>query len=78
MVVLRVIEQGSSAHAVWKSGDRGMEEARNEAESVLEQVMSKIGEERLISIIVEFAIGPIEETIHRYEPPPIRLMSSGL
>jgi hypothetical protein len=91
VVILRVIEPGSSAHAVWKSGNRGMEEAREEAESVLEQVMRKNGDERQvrhgcgffcriwegteadgmccgeqISIIVEFAIGPIEETIHRW------------
>ncbi|ORY59016.1 hypothetical protein BCR35DRAFT_309335 [Leucosporidium creatinivorum] len=65
IVVLRVIDPGSSAHSVWKAGQRGMEEAREEAEGVLEGVMKRNGEEKQISIIVEFAIGPIEETIHR-------------
>ncbi|SGY18748.1 BQ5605_C014g07459 [Microbotryum silenes-dioicae] len=62
IVVLRVIEPGSSAHAAWRAS---IEKAKREAERVLEEVMRKNGEEKQISIIVEFAIGPIEETIHR-------------
>ncbi|GAA5993289.1 hypothetical protein JCM11641_001120 [Rhodosporidiobolus odoratus] len=62
VVVLRVIEPNSSAHKAWEAS---MEEAREEAEGVLEYLMRKNGEEKQISLIVEFAIGPIEETIHR-------------
>lgn len=49
VVILRVIEPGSSTHAAWKSGERGMEGARDEAEKVLEQVMEKNGEEKQVS-----------------------------
>lgn len=42
-----------------------MAEAREEAEAVLERIMKTNGEDLQLSIIVEFAIGPIEETIHR-------------
>ncbi|KAK4048485.1 hypothetical protein OIO90_005816 [Microbotryomycetes sp. JL221] len=62
LVILRVIDPGSSAHSNWKSSK---DEAREEAESVLNQVMTRNREQRQISIAVEFAIGPIEETIHR-------------
>ncbi|KAK4049796.1 hypothetical protein OIV83_003852 [Microbotryomycetes sp. JL201] len=62
LVILRVIDPGSTAHATWKASK---DEAREEAEGVLEQVMRKNGEQKQISIVVEFAIGPIEETIHR-------------
>lgn len=48
IVVLRVIDPGSSAHSVWKAGERGMEEAREEAEGVLEQVMEKNGERKQV------------------------------
>lgn len=61
IVVLRVIEPASGVTL----SERQLEECREEAEEVLKQVMSKNGPRRQISIIVEFAIGPIEETIHR-------------
>lgn len=64
-MVLRVIDPGSSAYEAWKKGPNGMEEQREEAESLLEEVMRQNGDEKQISIIIEFAIGPIEETIHR-------------
>lgn len=66
IVVLRVIEPGTTAHDLW---ERSVEDAREEAEKVLEEVMKKIGEDHKISIVVEFAIGGIEETIHRYLNP---------
>ncbi|GAA5874407.1 hypothetical protein JCM8547_005390 [Rhodosporidiobolus lusitaniae] len=78
VVVLRVIEPGSSAHNSWKAS---MEEARDEAEGVLEYLMKKNGEEKQISLIVEFAIGPIEETIHRmieiYKPDSLIVGTRG-
>ncbi|GAA5903263.1 hypothetical protein JCM6882_008121 [Rhodosporidiobolus microsporus] len=78
IVVLRVIEPGSSAHERWKAS---IEEARDEAEDVLEYLMKKNGEEKMISLIVEFAIGPIEETIHRmieiYKPDSLIVGTRG-
>ncbi|GJN92914.1 hypothetical protein Rhopal_005956-T1 [Rhodotorula paludigena] len=78
VVVLRVIEPGSSAHQAWKAS---MEEARDEAEGVLEYLMRKNGEVKQISLIVEFAIGPIEETIHRmieiYKPDSLIVGTRG-
>ncbi|GAA5960458.1 hypothetical protein JCM21900_003603 [Sporobolomyces salmonicolor] len=78
VVVLRVIEPGSSAHNAWRAS---MEEAREEAEDVLEDLMKMNGEERQISLIVEFAIGPIEETIHRmieiYKPDSLIVGTRG-
>ncbi|KAM0790299.1 hypothetical protein ACM66B_005600 [Microbotryomycetes sp. NB124-2] len=62
LVILRVIDPGSTAYTSWKASK---DEAREEAEGVLEQVMLKNGEQKQISIVVEFAIGSIEETIHR-------------
>ena len=41
IVILRVIEPGSSAHAAWRAGEKGMEGTREEAEKVLELVMKK-------------------------------------
>ncbi|GAA6050609.1 hypothetical protein JCM3770_001486 [Rhodotorula araucariae] len=78
VVVLRVIEPGSSAHNAWRAS---MEEARDEAEKVLEELMQKNGERKQISLIVEFAIGPIEETIHRmieiYKPDSLIVGTRG-
>ncbi|GAA6004177.1 hypothetical protein JCM10207_002467 [Rhodosporidiobolus poonsookiae] len=78
VVVLRVIEPGSSAHDAWRAS---MEEARDEAEGVLEYLMKKNGEAKQISLIVEFAIGPIEETIHRmieiYKPDSLVVGTRG-
>ncbi|GAA6033803.1 hypothetical protein JCM8097_000349 [Rhodosporidiobolus ruineniae] len=78
VVVLRVIEPGSSAHNAWKAS---MEEARDEAEGVLEYLMKKNGEEKQVSLTVEFAIGPIEETIHRmieiYKPDSLIVGTRG-
>lgn len=78
VVVLRVIEPGSSAHNAWRAS---MEEARDEAEKVLYNLMAKNGERKHISLIVEFAIGPIEETIHRmieiYKPDSLVVGTRG-
>jgi hypothetical protein len=52
-VVLRVIDPGSSAHSTWKAGAKGMEEAREEAEGVLEGVMKRNGEEKQVSWHIE-------------------------
>lgn len=45
VVVLRVIEPGSSAHNAWKSS---MEEARDEAEDVLEDLMQRNADEKSV------------------------------
>ncbi|KAL7339412.1 hypothetical protein BJY59DRAFT_760747 [Rhodotorula toruloides] len=78
VVVLRVIEPGSSAHNAWRAS---MEEAKDEAEGVLAYLMKKNGDTRPISVIVEFAIGPIEETIHRmieiYKPDSLIVGTRG-
>ena len=61
VVILRVIDPAE------KTRPKGKEEARTEANEVLREVMQKNeDEERITSVIVEFAIGPIEETIHRF------------
>jgi len=46
VVVLRVIEPGSSAHNAWRAS---MEEARDEAEKVLYNLMAKNGERKHVS-----------------------------
>ncbi|GAA6063215.1 hypothetical protein JCM10212_002437 [Sporobolomyces blumeae] len=78
VVVLRVIEPGSSAHNAWKSS---MEEARDEAEDVLEDLMQRNADEKQMSLVVEFAIGEIEETIHRmieiYKPDSLIVGTRG-
>lgn len=45
VVVLRVIEKGSTAYGAWREE---MEESREEAESVLEDVMRKNGASRQV------------------------------
>lgn len=60
LVVLRVIDPSE------KTKPGGLAEAKAEAEQVLEKVMKKNGDDHQISIVVEFAIGPVEETIHRF------------
>ena len=62
IVVLRVIEPGTPAHAQWMSSP---EEAKEEAQHVLDEIMAKNSEDIRISIIVEFVIGKVQETIHR-------------
>ncbi|GAA5864904.1 hypothetical protein JCM3774_004267 [Rhodotorula dairenensis] len=78
VVVLRVIEPSSSAQTGFDSITK---EARSEAERVLDYLMKKNGDERQISLIVEFAIGPIEETIHRmieiYKPDSLIVGTRG-
>ncbi|KAK4698245.1 hypothetical protein P7C70_g8037, partial [Phenoliferia sp. Uapishka_3] len=77
IVVLRVIDE---AEGLRKRG--GMTEAKDEAEQVLEEIMRKNGEELKLSIIVEFAIGPVEETIHRmieiYKPDSLIVGTRGI
>ena len=46
VVVLRVIEPGSSAHNAWKAS---MEEARDEAEDVLEDLMQRNADQKSVS-----------------------------
>ncbi|GAA5977833.1 hypothetical protein JCM10908_005114 [Rhodotorula pacifica] len=78
VVVLRVIEPTTSAQTGFDAITR---DARTEAEGVLDYLMKKNGEERQISLIVEFAIGPIEETIHRmieiYKPDSLIVGTRG-
>ncbi|GAA5934238.1 universal stress protein [Sporobolomyces koalae] len=78
VVVLRVIEPGSSAHNAWKAS---MEEAREEAEDVLEDLMQRNADQKSMSLVVEFAIGEIEETIHRmieiYKPDSLIVGTRG-
>lgn len=45
LVILRVIDPGSSAYQSWKASK---DEAREEAERVLEQVMLKNGEQKQV------------------------------
>ncbi|KAL8290551.1 hypothetical protein RQP46_002809 [Phenoliferia psychrophenolica] len=75
VVVLRVLDSAE------KSKPK-MAEAKDEAEEVLERIMRKNGEQLKLSIIVEFAIGPIEETIHRmieiYRPDSLVVGTRGL
>lgn len=48
VVVLRVIEPGSTAWNNWRSGEEGMDKAREKAEGVLNDVMKKNGETRQV------------------------------
>ncbi|KEI39454.1 uncharacterized protein L969DRAFT_103373 [Mixia osmundae IAM 14324] len=62
VVVLRVIEPGTSAYAAWR---QSQEEAKREAQTVLESVMRKNGQDRQLSIILEFVVGRVQSTIQR-------------
>ncbi|KAI5480718.1 Usp (universal stress protein) family protein [Pseudohyphozyma bogoriensis] len=76
LVIMRVIDPAE------KEKPGTVEEAREEAEGVMEQVMKKIGDERQLSLVVEFSIGPVEETIHRiieiYKPDSLIVGTRGL
>ncbi|KAM0749385.1 adenine nucleotide alpha hydrolases-like protein [Meredithblackwellia eburnea MCA 4105] len=76
LVILRVVDPSE------KNKPRGMNEAREEAEEVLEEVMRRNGDEKEISIVVEFAIGEVEETIHRmieiYKPDSLIVGTRGI
>ncbi|TGZ82278.1 adenine nucleotide alpha hydrolases-like protein [Ascodesmis nigricans] len=69
IVCLRVVDKDSKI-----SSDQAIQERlyRQEAEQLLEKIIEKNEEEKAISIILEFAVGKVHETIQRmihiYEP----------
>lgn len=78
IVVLRVIEIGSPAHTLWMSSQ---EEAKEEAQQVLDEIMERNREDIRLSIIVEFVIGKVQDTIHRminiYKPDSLVVGTRG-
>lgn len=71
VVCLRVVEKDSREALKW-SGGLGEKGYRREAERFLERIEKKNTEDRAISLILEFSIGKIQETIQQmikiYEP----------
>ena len=71
VVCLRVVEKDSKEALKW-SGGQGAKGYRKEAERFLEAIEKKNTEDRAISLILEFSIGRIQDTIQQmiriYEP----------
>ncbi|KAF2488026.1 hypothetical protein BDY17DRAFT_237776, partial [Neohortaea acidophila] len=71
VVCLRVVEKDSKEALKW-SGGLGEKGYRNEAERFLDAIEKKNTEDRAISLILEFSIGRVQETIQQmiriYEP----------
>jgi nucleotide-binding universal stress UspA family protein len=71
VVCLRVVEKDSREAVKW-AGGQGEKGYRKEAERFLEAIEKKNTEDRAISLILEFSIGKIQETIQQmiriYEP----------
>jgi hypothetical protein len=70
IVCLRVVDKDSKI-----SSDAALQERqyRQEARKLLDQIIEKNEEEKAISIILEFAVGKVHETIQRmvcFSPPP--------
>lgn len=66
IVCLRVVDKDSKI-----SGEHAMQERlyRQEAEALLEKIIEKNEDEKAISIILEFAVGKVHETIQRMVGP---------
>lgn len=60
VVVLRVIESTTPSPS-----QQDFEGTREEAQNFMDGVMNKIQHKRTLSIVIEFIIGKVEETIHR-------------
>jgi nucleotide-binding universal stress UspA family protein len=71
VVCLRVVEKDSREAARW-SGGHGEKGYRREAERFLEEIEKKNTDDRAISLVLEFSIGKVQDTIQQmiriYEP----------
>ncbi|EME41460.1 hypothetical protein DOTSEDRAFT_98591, partial [Dothistroma septosporum NZE10] len=71
VVCLRVVEKDSKEAAKW-AGGQGEKGYRREAQRFLEEIEKKNTEDRAISLVLEFSIGKVHDTIQQmiriYEP----------
>lgn len=80
IVCLRVVEKDSHEARKW-SGGQGEKGYRKEAEKFMESIEKKNSEDRAISLVLEFAIGKVQETIQNmiklYEPAMLIVGTKG-
>lgn len=62
IVCLRVVDKDVAEAA---AGGKDEKKYREEAERLLEQIIEKNEDEKAISIVLEFAVGKVHETIQR-------------
>lgn len=71
VVCLRVVEKDSKEASTWSRG-QGKAGYRKEAERFLEEIEKKNTDDRAISLVLEFSIGGVQDTIQKmiriYEP----------
>lgn len=75
IVCLRVVDKDSKITDSSDSQD-GEKEYRAEARRLMEKIIEKNDDEKAISIILEFAIGKVQETIQRMVSIHLSLFSS--
>ncbi|KAF2209507.1 hypothetical protein CERZMDRAFT_25991, partial [Cercospora zeae-maydis SCOH1-5] len=80
VVCLRVVEKDSKEASLWSRG-QGSAGYRKEAERFLEEIEKKNTDDRAISLILEFSIGDIQDTIQKmiriYEPAMLVVGTKG-
>ncbi|GIZ37648.1 hypothetical protein CKM354_000109000 [Cercospora kikuchii] len=80
VVCLRVVEKDSKEASIWSRG-QGSVGYRKEAERFLEEIEKKNTDDRAISLILEFSIGDIQDTIQKmiriYEPAMLVVGTKG-
>lgn len=80
IVCLRVVEKDSHEARKW-SGGQGEKGYRKEAEKFMESIEKKNSDDRAISLVLEFAIGKVQETIQNmiklYEPAMLIVGTKG-
>jgi nucleotide-binding universal stress UspA family protein len=80
IVCLRVVEKDSTEARKW-SGGQGEKGYRREAERFMETIEKKNTEDRAISLVLEFAIGKVQEAIQNmiklYEPAMLIVGTKG-
>lgn len=80
IVCLRVVEKDSREAVKW-SGGQGEKGYRQEAERFMEQIEKKNTEDRAISLVLEFAIGKVQEAFQKmiklYEPAMLIVGTKG-
>lgn len=80
IVCLRVVEKDSREAVRW-SGGQGEKGYRQEAERFMEQIERKNTEDRAISLVLEFAIGKVQEAFQKmiklYEPAMLIVGTKG-
>ncbi|KAM0714415.1 hypothetical protein Q7P37_010202 [Cladosporium fusiforme] len=80
IVCLRVVEKDSREAVKW-SGGQGEKGYRKEAERFMEQIERKNTEDRAINLVLEFAIGKVQEAFQKmiklYEPAMLIVGTKG-